>query len=131
MRIAIVEPDEILSDLVSFRLELLGHELITWTTAAQMLSAMPEAKVDLLIVDTLQTDMQGWEAIQKVRKSFPVNELPILALSVDTDLSLVEQAYKAGANDYLITPFDPAKLQEKTDTLLLRRRNASVVRAKA
>lgn len=126
MRIAIVEPDEILSDLVSFRLELLGHELLTWTTAAEMLARMPQEMVDLLIVDTFQSDMQGWEAIQKIRKSFSATDLPILALSIDTDLSLVEQAYKAGANDYLITPFDPAKLQEKTDALLLQRRNASV-----
>lgn len=129
MRIAIVEPDEILADLVSFRLELLGHELITWNSASQMLAAMPEAMIDLLIVDTCQTDMQGWEAIQKIRKAYPVNDLPILALSVDTDLSLVEQSYKAGANDYLITPFDPAKLQEKIDALLIRR-NASAKKQK-
>ena len=124
MRIALVEPDELLCDLVSFRLELLGHEVIVWTAAGDMLSALNETPLDIMIVDNYQPDMHGWEAIQKVRQRFSADELPILTLSVDTDLSLVEQAYRAGANDYLITPFDPATLQEKTDAMLLQRRRA-------
>jgi DNA-binding response OmpR family regulator len=119
VKIAIVEQDELLCDLVSFRLELLGHDVLLWNSAAEMLEKINDAKVDLLIVDTHQADMQGWEAIQKVRHFHAAEELPILAISIDTDLSLVEQAYKAGANDYLITPFDPATLQSKTDRLLM------------
>jgi len=128
MRIALVEPDEILADLVSFRLELLGHDVITWTSGGEMLSGLDLERVDCMIVDTFQPDMQGWEAIQKVRKRFTAEVLPILTLSVDTDLSLVEQAYRAGANDYLITPFDPAKLQEKTDAMLMRRRKLTSIK---
>ncbi len=123
MKIAIVEQDELLCDLVSFRLELLGHEVVLWNTAAEMLSKVDAAEIDLLIVDTHQADMQGWEAIQKVRHVHSADVLPILAISIDTDLSLVEQAYKAGANDYLITPFDPATLQSKTDKLLMLKHN--------
>lgn len=125
MRIGFVEQDELLADLVSFRLELLGHEVMVWTAGGDMLGAFEDANVDLLIVDTYLPDMQGWEAIHSVRKVAHADILPILALSVDTDLSLVEQAHKAGANDYLITPFDPAILQEKTDALLIQRRNAA------
>ncbi|MEZ6079459.1 MAG: hypothetical protein R3C56_28445 [Pirellulaceae bacterium] len=36
-------------------------------------------------------------------------------------MGLVEQAYKAGANDYLIIPFDPAVLQSKIEALLMLR----------
>ncbi len=93
-------------------------------TAAEMLAKIRESQVDLLVVDTHQADMQGWEAIQKVRHLHSAEELPILAISIDTDLSLVEQAYKAGANDYLITPFDPATLQSKTEKLLMLKHNA-------
>lgn len=124
MKIAIVEQDELLCDLVSFRLELLGHEVLLWKTAAEMLANIRESRVDLLVVDTYQADMQGWEAIQKVRHLQSAEELPILAISIDTDLSLVEQAYKAGANDYLITPFDPATLQSKTEKLLMLKHSA-------
>lgn len=124
MKIAIVEQDELLCDLVSFRLELLGHEVLLWNSAAEMLANIRESQVDLLVVDTYQADMQGWEAIQKVRHLHSTEELPILAISIDTDLSLVEQAYKAGANDYLITPFDPATLQSKTEKLLMLKHSA-------
>ncbi len=119
MKIAVVEQDELLSDLMSFRLELLGHEVVTWGSAGDMLEHLSDANVHLLIIDTYQPDMQGWEAIQKIRLRHSAEALPILAISIDTDLSLVEQAYKAGANDYLITPFDPAVLQDKADRLLL------------
>ena len=119
MRIGLVEPDELLSDLVSFRLELLGHDVHIWSSASAMLAEVADRAIDMMIVDTFQEDMPGWEAIQKLRQTYDARELPILALSIDTDLSLVEQAFKAGANEYLITPFDPAVLQEKTDALLL------------
>lgn len=121
MKIAIVEQDELLSDLVSFRLELLGHDVAVWNTAQNMLAKLGEANLDVLIVDTHQADMQGWEAIQKVRHTYSGEQLPILAFSIDTDLGLVEQAYKAGANDYLIIPFDPAVLQSKIEALLMLR----------
>lgn len=125
MKIAIAEQDALLADLVSFRLELLGHEVHTYGSGEETLAKLPAARPELLIVDTCQPDMQGWELIQRVRRQFPAVDLPILALSVATDLSLVEQAYKAGANDYLITPFDPAVLQEKTDALLLQQQEFS------
>ncbi len=121
MKIALAEQDGLLADLISFRLELLGHEVTVWSSSSHMLSSIADAHVELVIIDTLQPDMQGWEAIQKIRRTFSADELPILAISMDTDLSLVEQAYKAGANDYLITPFDPVTLQQKTDNLLLRK----------
>ena len=124
MKIAIVEQDELLCDLVSFRLELLGHEVLLWNSAAEMLANIRASQVDLLVVDTYQADMQGWEAIQKVRHLHSAEELPILAISIDTDLSLVEQAYRAGANDYLITPFDPTTLQSKTEKLLMLKHSA-------
>jgi DNA-binding response OmpR family regulator len=125
MKIALTEPDGLLSDLVSFRLELLGHEVTVWECASDMLSQIVAASVDLLIIDNYQPDMSGWEAIQKVRHMLVSDQLPILVLSMDIDLSLVEQAYKSGANDYLITPFDPSVLQQKTDALLLRKRTIS------
>lgn len=124
MRIGLVEPDELLADLVSFRLELLGHEVIVWSAGSEMLEAIQTAYTDCLIVDTYLPDMHGWEAVHKVRKQLTADTLPILTLSIDTDLSLVEQAYRAGANDYLITPFDPATLQAKCDSMLLRRTKA-------
>ena len=124
MKIGLVEPDELLADLVSFRLELLGHQVVCWQSGSEMLEAVAEAHADCLIVDTYLPDMQGLEAISKVRKSFAMNSLPILTLSIDTDLSLVEQAYRAGTNDYLITPFDPATLQAKCDAMLLQRSHA-------
>ncbi len=126
MKIALVEQDELLADLVSFRLELLGHEVLIWNTAGEMLGQIAQSHVDLLVIDTHQADMQGWEAIQKVRHQHSAEQLPILAVSIDTDLSLVEQAYKAGANDYLIVPFDPATLQTKTDKLLMLKHHLPV-----
>lgn len=123
MKIAVVEQDPLLADLISFRLELLGHEVTQWYSATEMLAAIAQTSIDLLIIDTYQSDMQGCDAIQKVRSTHTSADLPILTLSIDTDLSLVEHAYRAGANDYLIMPFDPAILQRKTDALLLQKRN--------
>ena len=126
MKTALFESDQLLADLISFRLELLGHNVMTFESPDQGFAGLEKGNFDLIIVDTCQpidatqkTDQRGLELIQKIRTNYNDAQLPMLAVSIATDLTLVEKAVQAGANDYLIVPFDPAALQEKTDALLL------------
>jgi DNA-binding response OmpR family regulator len=116
--ILLCESDGLLADVTAFRLELLGYPIRVAGSLHALLESLSERLPDLLIVDVSLPDCEGTECIRRLRALYPEEQLPILVFSVDPSLEMVERAYLAGAQDYLITPFDPTVLEEKIHTLL-------------
>lgn len=118
MQILLVTEEELLAELIAFRLELLGHSVETRTTAEQMLRALQDTTYSLLIMDTRLPDSNTRDSLTKVRSRWSKENLPILIISMDQSLELVELAFRCGADDYLLAPFDPQAMQTKLDKLL-------------
>lgn len=118
MKILLVSEEELLSELIAFRLELLGHAVETRSTSEHMLRSLQDATYSLLIVDTRLPDASIRDALSKVRARWSKEQLPILVISMDQSLELVEIAFRCGADDYLLAPFDPQAMQTKLDKLL-------------
>ena len=118
MQILLVTEEELLAELIAFRLELLGHAVETRTTAEQMIRTLHETKYSLLIMDTRLPDSNTRDSLSKVRGQWSKEILPILVISMDQSLELVELAFRCGADDYLLAPFDPQAMQSKLDRLL-------------
>ncbi|MEM1227616.1 MAG: response regulator [Planctomycetota bacterium] len=117
-RILLVEPESILADLTSFRLELLGYDMSVVGSGSEAVDYLHHHSVDLLICDTKLPEGDGLEWLIQIRPEFDATNLPVLVFSLDPSLETVRRAYLAGAQDYLITPFDPTVLEEKVDRLL-------------
>jgi DNA-binding response OmpR family regulator len=111
----------VLSELVSFRLELLGFNVESVVDGGQAAAAISRELPDLLIVDTMLRDGDGLEWIARTRSEYSADRLPIIVFSLDPSLETVERSYHAGAQDYLITPFDPTVMEEKIESLFLKR----------
>ncbi|SMP68808.1 Response regulator receiver domain-containing protein [Neorhodopirellula lusitana] len=119
LRILLVEPESVLADLTSFRLELLGYDIKIVSEGAQAKDWLRHESIDLLIVDTKLPHGDGIEWLTELRLEYKANEsFPVLMLSLDPSLESVRRAYLAGAQDYLITPFDPTVLEEKIQNLV-------------
>ena len=71
-----------------------------------------------MIVDTKLPEGDGIEWLAELRLEFKVEDFPVLMFSLDPSLESVRRAILAGAQDYLITPFDPTVLEEKVENLL-------------
>ncbi len=121
MQILLVTEEELLAELIAFRLELLGHAVDTRTTAEQMLRSLQDTTYSLLIVDTRLPDANTRDSLTKVRSRWPKESLPILVISMDQSLELVELAFRCGADDYLLAPFDPQAMQSKLEKLISSR----------
>lgn len=120
-RLLLVFSEPVLSELVSFRLELLGFNVEAVEDGGQAAAAISRSIPDLVIVDTVLRDGDGLEWIARMRSEHGADRLPIIIFSLDPSLETVERAYHAGAQDYLITPFDPTVMEEKIESLLLNR----------
>jgi DNA-binding response OmpR family regulator len=123
MRILLVTSEKLLSELIAFRLELLGHAVDTMTNADEMHRALNESSYALLIMDTRLPDSSARDSLVKIRGRWSRDALPILMISLDQSMELVELAFRCGADDYLLAPFDPETMQGKLERLLLKNGN--------
>ena len=120
-KLLLVQSEPVLAELTRFRLELLGYQIELVGTGGEATAAISQSRCDLVIVDTALHDGDGLEWIAQTRTAHTSDSLPIIVFSLDPSLETVERAFHAGANDYLITPFDPAIMEEKIESILTRR----------
>ncbi|MEM8671936.1 MAG: response regulator [Planctomycetota bacterium] len=118
VKLLLVQAEPVLAELISFRLELLGYNIELTSSGDQALVSMQKALPDLVIVDTVLPEGDGIEWIARARAEFTAEQVPIIIFSLDPSLETVERAVHAGAQDYLITPFDPTVMEEKIEMLL-------------
>jgi DNA-binding response OmpR family regulator len=123
-KLLLVQAEPVLAELTSFRLELLGYQIELVRTGGEAFSSIQQSLPDLVIVDTSLPDGDGIEWIARVRSEYNADQVPVIVFSLDPSLETVERGFHAGAQDYLITPFDPTVMEEKIEALLANRNAA-------
>ena len=116
-QILLVEEEPALLDITSFRLELLGYAVVTQSTADSALEWLARNVPDLIAIGFL-TDLNPVELLNRISDDPRISDTPLLYLSANSDLDEVQRAYNAGADEYLLTPYDPLVLERKVQGLL-------------
>jgi CheY-like chemotaxis protein len=117
-QILLVEEDATLLEITAFRLELLGYVVVTHQSAEKALEWLRDQLPTLIIVDHVLPGMDGIEFINRLSNDTRTSEIPIMFLSTNADLEDVQRAYNAGADEYLVIPYDPIVLEAKVDRLV-------------
>jgi DNA-binding response OmpR family regulator len=116
--ILIVEAEEIIADITGFRLELLGFEVGIAYSGEQVNELLQAHQPSLFIIDMKLPGLSGLALIEQLTASQATGTVPVIAISFDADTDQVQQAFAAGASDYLVAPFDPLVLEDKVSNLL-------------
>lgn len=111
--ILLLEEDATLREITRFRLELLGHEVFVFESADAGLTWMIDRLPDVIVIGHFLPDMDGVEMIDRLSNDMRTSEVPVMLLSPHAELEDVQKAFNAGADDYLVTPFDPLMLEQK------------------
>ena len=119
MRIAALDDDPILLELIKATTEHHGHICHTYPTGAQLLRDIRHETFDLLIVDWHLPDMEGPEVVTAVRQ-MTGRQLPILFVTRRREEQDVIEALSCGADDFMTKPLRMGELVARTTALLRR-----------
>lgn len=115
--ILLIEEDETLREITRFRLELLGYRVTALGRGDDALAWLSDKLPNAIIVGHYLPDMEGPDLIDRLSNDLRTSESPVLLMSPNAELEDVKRAFNAGADDYLVTPFDPLTLEQKLKRL--------------
>ena len=122
-QILLIEEDVTLLEITAFRLELLGYDVVKAESAEKALDWLQDQLPTLVIVDQFLPGIDGTEFLNRLSNDVRTSEIPVIFPSVNSDLEDVQKAYNAGADEFLVTPYDPSVLEHKVEGLLVAARN--------
>jgi DNA-binding response OmpR family regulator len=101
IKIFVIDDDSAVTDLLSVLLNTQGFQVWATNSSSEGLTQIRENKPDLVILDLMMPEMDGWEVCKAVRA---FSDVPIIVLSALNDPSMVASVLDAGADDYLTKP---------------------------
>ena len=113
-----VESDPLLAEVTSYRLQLLGYRVVVAETTAELWTGVDKLRPHAVLLNLDIADLHPMDLLEQLASDTTTAELPIIALSKNSDLDQVERVWKNGVSDYLITPYDPVVLERKIARLL-------------
>lgn len=119
-KILIIDDDLDTLRLVGLMLQRQGYQISAATNGQQGLEKAFEEDPDLILLDVMMPDMDGYEVTRRLRQNPSTLETPILMFTAKTQLDDKVIGFEVGANDYLTKPTHPSELQARVKTLLAR-----------
>jgi two-component system, OmpR family, response regulator MprA len=118
MRVLIVDDDRSLRDALRRALTLGGYETVSAATGKEALTQVAGAGPDALVLDVGLPDLDGLEVCRRLRQAG--NRVPVLMLTARDAIEDRIDGLDAGADDYLVKPFDVGELKARLRALLRR-----------
>lgn len=115
-KILVIEDDQAISDLIRLNLNMAGYESRQALSGNEALSILGGYTPNLILLDVMLPDMDGFELLEKIRSS----EIPVIFLTARNSLSDKVKGLKMGAEDYIVKPFEAVELLTRIEVVLRR-----------
>ena len=119
-RILIVDDDPDILDVLELTLPHEEYEVVQAQDGEQALEKVYERPPDLIILDYIMPKIDGRSVCKKLKKDVLLRHLPIIMLTGKGDIKDRVEGLDAGADDYIVKPFEPEELLARIRTILRR-----------
>ena len=116
--VLVVDDDERLRQYVRVNLEMEGYAVREAGSAEEGLAVLDDASPDLILLDVMMPQVDGWEMLRRVREKHGVEAIPVIMFSGKVDDQVAPDAAEQGAQAFIGKPFEPHKLVESAKQLL-------------
>ncbi|MCX6048721.1 MAG: response regulator transcription factor [Chloroflexi bacterium] len=121
-KILVVDDDPNIRELVRVFLRQEGFDVTEATDGVDALTKLAVVKADLVILDVMMPNMDGWELCRELRAAY---DIPLLMLTAKGETAQKVKGFELGTDDYLVKPFEPVELVMRVKALLKRYRIAA------
>ena len=118
-KILLVEDNQDQRHMMQVALQQSGYTIIGVSGAQQALLYSELSAPDLILLDlSLESNVDGWEVLKRLKASAATASIPVLVVSAVIDETCIQQARADGADDYLMKPFEIPELLRRVERIL-------------
>ena len=119
-RILVVDDDKDIVRLVKSYLQKAGYSVLTAFNGETALHILRSEHPDLLVLDLMLPDRDGWDLTRLIRADYSLKDTPIIMLTARVEDSDKIVGLEIGADDYITKPFNPREVVARVRALLRR-----------
>lgn len=119
-KVLVVDDDPLMRRIVSQSFDRNAYELIEAESGLAGVACALELHPDLILLDVMMPEMDGFEVIRRLRSHPLTQNVPILLLTAISEISEKVYGMQLGADDYITKPFDPRELRARVQAHLKR-----------
>lgn len=125
MNLLVIEDDDSIAKLIASGLRDYGHDATTAATGETALARLRDHRFDAVVLDRMLPGMDGIDVLRHIRRG--VGNPPVLVLSAMGETDHRIEGIEAGADDYLVKPFDMMELNARLNAIVRRTNRATRV----
>ncbi len=121
-KILIIDDEPDILESLEVMLEKQGYEVSTALSGFEGLEIAKEGSPDLILLDVMMPEMDGFETCKKLRAGFRTKAIPVLLLTALHDADSKVKGLDAGADDFITKPFNDAELKARVRAFVRTKR---------
>lgn len=128
--VLIVDDERLMRTMLRDTLEAAGFGVVEASNGREAMERARQIHPDLIVLDVIMPDMDGFEVCSQLRKINEIRHLPILMVTASEEREVAERAYAAGATDFIPKPINAAHLRHHVRYMLRASLNVEELRQK-
>src|SRR5690349_521724 len=109
-RVLVVEDERDVADLIRYNLTKEGYEVVLAPTGADALKQAREVHPDLVLLDIMVPQLNGWEVCRRLKQDVETKHIPVIMVTGRVEEGDKVLGFEMGADDYVTKPFSTREL---------------------
>ena len=117
--ILVIDDDATNREVLTTQLQHLGHNVNSVASGLQALSMLEEFAFDAVLLDLHMPDLDGFQVLKRMKTSVALRHIPVLIVSMETEMQSILRCLETGAMDYLLKPVSTEILRLRVSAALM------------